>query len=304
MDEKIQILLIAFSYDENDPCDEFLKLVMDTYSKLSDKPKSLEFIIGINCESFKPEIINGYGDYEINIVDIRFENPEENKFKHHMDIKKNTVRSRCHGDALNELFKYTNQKYFMTVDSDCFCVKKGWDTIIKSLLKDNVICAGSEHHYTSDKYKGFPNVISCIFLTSEWKKLGIDFVFDDDPKFMRHVDKDQSLMYEITKASHHRALGSDVGSKLTYLAHINGYKGIPFRSLRIKHKDKGRIFLTDLSVKKDDSVKKTEEFIYKGEPFFVHLGDGRNRLIDKDSFYERFLKRLKTFIKDKYDITI
>jgi len=308
--DSIQLLLIAFSYDENEGCEEYLNMAIQTYSKLADEPDKLEYIVGINSKGINIEKIRENLDsVNVKFVDIQIKDNETNKFEYQVIQKNNTTNSRCHGDALNELIKHADKRFFMTVDSDCFCLKKGWDTIMKGLLKNNIIVVGSGYHKDLLRYRNFPALFSSMYITEIWKKIGIDFTFDNDERFMRVMNPSNELR-KILQIERNDRLTSDTGSKLCYLAKINGYDGIEFKSLRLKHLDSERKFLLDemLPILKKSPVKngdgKAEEFQYNGEVFFVHISEGRWRHPKKDIFAMNVIANAKHSIKSRYGIEI
>ena len=62
----------------------------------------------------------------------------------------------------------------MVIDADCALLQKNWDTKLISLLNADNVIVGTE--YDGKKYKNFPNVVFCMFITKIIQELKIDFV--------------------------------------------------------------------------------------------------------------------------------
>ncbi len=112
---------------------------------------------------------------DVNQIDKIIEQNKEFKFK---KIKtERTLREHAghnHAHNLNAGVKELKAEYGMVIDADCALLQKNWDTKLISLLNADNVIVGTE--YDGKKYKNFPNVVFCMFITKIIQELKIDFV--------------------------------------------------------------------------------------------------------------------------------
>lgn len=306
---KIDILIIAFSYNKFS-CEQYINLVIETYFKLAINPEELRFIIGLNSEYIDlVKLAKFQNKVKIEFYDIRYTLEEKNKIENIGDYqvheKKNTILSRSHSQAINYMLKYVKSEYFMTQDNDCFCLRKGWDKIMKNSLKDKYVMIGTSNHKTKKNYQKIPYIISAMYKTNYCKDK-LDFTFGKH-SYSLIKDKEQSDIYNL-KIGTKRLL--DIGSKIPLFLCENNFKGIGMKALRLDTEDKGRRFLSnELKEFLNKSIisnghGKCEEYHYKKKVFCVHLAEGRYREINKDIFTIHFMRKLKKYFKNHFNIIL
>ena len=306
---KIDILIVAFSYNKFS-CEEYINLVIETYYKLADKPEELRFIIGLNSEFIDLIKLTKFQDnVKIEYYDIRYSIEEKNSIKNIGDDqvhqKINTILSRSHSQAINYMMKFVKSEYFMTQDNDCFCLRKGWDKIMKSYLIGDNIIIGTGNHKSKKNYQKNPYIISAMYKTDACKNK-LDFTFGKH-SYSIIKNKKQSEIYNL-KIGTKRLL--DIGSQIPLFLSKNNYKGIYMKALRLNNLDKGRRFLSDelkefLNKSEISNGKgKCEEYHFKKKVFCVHLAEGRYREIGKDIFTIHFMRKLKKYFKNHFNIVL
>ena len=306
---KIDILIIAFSYNKFS-CEEYINLVIETYFKLADNPEELRFIIGLNSEFINTVKLKQFeNDVKIELYDIRYSEKEKNELCNIGDtqvhMKKNTILSRSHSQALNYMMKYVSSEYFMTQDNDCFCLRKGWDSIMKSYLVNNTVMIGTANHETKKNYQKYPYIISAMYKTMECKDK-IDFTYGKHSYSIIKTDE-QSKLYNL-KIGTKRLL--DIGSKIPSFLNDNNYDSKGLKAYRLNKLDNGRRFLSDElkyflnKSKVSHGIGKCEEYHLGRRVFCVHLAEGRYRIINKDIFTIHFMKNLKKYFKNKFKIEL
>ena len=306
---KIDILIIAFSYNKFSS-EDYINLVIETYYKLANNPEELRFIIGLNSEFIDlVKLAKFQKNVKIEFYDIRYSEEEKKKITNIGDDqvheKNNTILSRSHSQAINYMMKYVKSEYFMTQDNDCFCLRKGWDRIMKNYLKGDNVIIGTANHKTKKNYQKNPYIISAMYKNKECKDK-LDFTFGKH-SYSIIKDKEQSEIYNL-KVGTKRLL--DIGSKIPLFLYQNNYKGIYMKALRLDTEDKGRRFLSKElkeflnKSKVSKGNGKCEEYHFKKKVFCVHLAEGRYREIDKDIFTIHFMRKLKKYFKNHFNIIL
>lgn len=306
---KIDILIIAFSYNEYS-CEDYINLVIETYYKLANNPEELRFIIGLNSEFININKLKKFiNNVHIEFYDIRY-NTDEKKLKKNIGdvqvhIKTNTILSRSHSQAINYMMKYVESEYFMTQDNDCFCLRKAWDKSMKDQLTENNVMIGTSNHRTKKNYQGNPYIISAMYKTDECKNK-IDFTFGASSYSIIRTEE-ESKIYNL-KMGTKRLL--DIGSKIPLFLYENNYKGVGMKAYRLNTEDKGRRFLCNelkefLNKSKVANGKgKCEEYHLKKKILCVHLAEGRYRKINEDIFTIHFMRKLKKYFKNHFNIIL
>ncbi len=195
-----------------------------------------------------------------------------------------------HGRCLDVLLGKMRSSCGMFIDCDIAFLMKDWDVKMRSELKGGVAVIGPE--YDGKKYKQFPNVIACMFLTDALKKSGVGFVPDIVepfgplrpllrylPLFGSRLQKDR--LRRIRVGSHNRDLFGrecgdeivlDVGWELPVKLKRNGYGGCALPLVRAD--DPGARFTA--------SGIRGEEHFLGDEPVFAHVGRSSTRDFEKD----------------------
>ena len=223
----------------------------------------------------------------------------------HVHQKENTILSRSHSQAINYMLKFVKSEYFMTQDSDCFCLRKSWDTIMKESLIGNCVMIGAANHNTKRNYQKNPYIICTMYKTSSCKDK-IDFTFGKH-SYSIIKTKEQSDIYKLKKGTK-RLL--DIGSKIPVFLNDNNYIGIYMKAYRLDTEDNGRRFLSnEMKEFLNKSIisnghGKSEEYHYNNKVFCVHLAEGRYRVIDKDIFTIHFMRKLKKYFKNHFKINL
>ena len=134
----------------------------------------------------------------------------------------------------------------------------------------------------------------------------IDFTFGES-SYSLIKDEEESKIYNL-KIGTKRLL--DIGSKIPLFLKENNYKGVGMKAYRLNTEDKGRRFLSNelkefLNKSKVANGKgKCEEYHLKKKIFCVHLAEGRYRQIDDDIFTIHFMRKLKKYFKNHFNIIL
>ena len=265
-DNTIQIG-IACGYN----CEKYIDFLIFSILKTYSKEINLEFLLGINN----------------NVVNVNFlENIFiKNNLKYKtikFDLKNNTSipSSYNHGLCLNEIFKHMDKKYGMFIDCDVVVLEKNWDKKLLKMFTDNVAIIGSE--YDGRHYKGFPNVIFCLFKTEILKKCNINFlpIIHGMPNY--NEIKRKNIIQENDKYLKYYDYGEwgemilDVGWELPVKLLKNNYTGIKMNLVTPRKKEtiKKIKFLLPIETMRGD------EFQLNNVTYCCHVGRSSSRSFD------------------------
>ena len=194
---KIQIAIPCGANSE-----KYVSFLIETIEKTVSGESELEYLFGISHSS----------------VDKGYLDKISSKYSHrNINLIQNEISSYGHAATLDGLLKRIDSKYAMFIDCDVSMLTADWDVKMKVTLVDDVVIVGSE--YVGNKYRGFPNVVVCMFKTNIIKDLGISFLSSTN-KVIR--TKEEASIYS-------REIGDtiflDVGWELPYKIKKGGYSG-------------------------------------------------------------------------------
>lgn len=136
-----------------------------------------------------------------------------------------TKGSIGHGEAMDLLTEKVNTPYFVTLDSDCVFLQKGWDKTLINNLSDSYKSIGTPPVPNPVKSTDFPNMYGVLFETETYRKL-LSPSFSPDPDWI--------LSDDIQKIS-----TRDTGWKVREKYLENGYKGICLEVRNTRYYKKG-----------------------------------------------------------------
>jgi glycosyltransferase involved in cell wall biosynthesis len=102
--------------------------------------------------------------------------------------KQSSKGSIGHGEAMDLLTEKVNTPYFVTHDSDCVFLQKGWDEILINNLGDRCKCIGTPPVPNSTKATDFPSLYAVLYETETYRKLSSPS-FSPDPVWILSDNK-------------------------------------------------------------------------------------------------------------------
>ena len=246
------------------PCgfnsEKYAEFLIETCDKTISDEVEIQYLLSVN-------------NSDVNVDFLR--NIKTDKSKKVFIYNKTNSSGLGHGKNLDFLLTKINSELGAILDADIAFLKKGWDKYLLPQIKNKNVIIGAE--YDGEKYKNFPNAIGCFFKTKILKKCNISFT----PKqtFMSRLlntyktkkikvnSNEMSKIYSVNKGS---SIYLDTGYQLPFKLKKNGYSGIAMPIYR-KHNKEAK-FIGNVG----------EEYHFKNQPIFTHIGRSSYRLFDKN----------------------
>lgn len=253
--------------------EKYLEFLIWTACMTVFDTKRLHFILGLNganaeiIDNIANNFIQKYG-ISATIVDA------------HVD---GGYGSMNHGKSLDIIFQHMDASSIgMFVDCDVAFLKRGWDRIMMSHLKDKNVIVGAE--YDGEKYKGFPNVICAMFNVWPIALNNISF----SPEGTTTLFGQSLEIYGYPADSEPITIILDTGSELPRKLKAAGLSGTPLPLFRDGHN--GAKFMKN--------GLRGEEYQLDGEPLFTHLGRSYTREFGVNEYAIAWEKSVREWIEN------
>jgi hypothetical protein len=265
MREKIQVGIACGKASES-----YVDFLLRTMKKTESGEHDFEIILGLSDTSVDVDKIISKDLYEYLVIEA-FDNDSSG--------------SLGHGKCLDEIFKNMTSRIGMIVDVDVAFLAKGWDVKLLSCLDEECVIIGPE--YRGDKYKGFPNVIFCMFLVSPFKDCEVSFVPAGKIKVL---EGDESFYgREVGDIIH-----LDVGWETSYKLRKAGYSGalLPFgASVDVNGK-----VVSKVPPKFIEEGMRGDEYQLNGEPICTHVGRSSSRDFATNPIIKRWKEAVEKWV--------
>lgn len=234
--------------------EDYFELLARSAALTADRPELLHYFLGINhgADASRVEEIVRTNGIKATILDA------------HVD---SGYSSFNHGACLDLIFEAMTSRVCMLVDCDVAFLAKGWDSMMRDVLRDDVVIVGSE--YDGEKYRNFPNVIGAMFDGDVIRSLGVSF----KPEGGRiEISGDDLIVYGYDPSVGSVPIILDTGSELPRRVKAAGLRGQHMPLLRAGMP--GAKFMIE--------PMRGEEYQLHGEPLFTHIGRSFTRALKSD----------------------
>jgi|15BtaG_2_1085339.scaffolds.fasta_scaffold08075_3 hypothetical protein len=306
---KIQVGIPCFSYEGD--CENYIDFAIQSMIMTAKNPEDIEFVVGLNGGKININKMKRMKNkcFGIKFIDVIEESGKKERIGDAPHKTEHTEDSLNHGEVLDILFEHFDSFYGMWIDADIAFISRGWDEKLKNELNEKCPIVGMTYPKNRNRYENFPTIMTCMFITNTLKDLGISFSTTHmGGSRERPVTEEESKWFNLPVGS---SVNMDTGEMLP-LIQKEGYTGKCIHSVHLFQKDGELQFLDDdIDVaRRTSGIKngngKVCEAQMNGEVIFTHLSESRYRKYNEDSLSKVWLKKIQTWLKEKYgeDIVI